>query len=98
MKKLFTKLFSKFAPKEKNLIIEKFESFLKENDCYDEFFNKILETRVDYSTKYEYYESCESYMQDLISCAFAWPDDKLDFWDELDQKWQIIYKDLISKK
>ena len=82
-------------------IIAKFEEFLKENNCYEEFVENfdlnVAMKSIDkfYST---YTES--SNFDDLVSGAFQWYQSEQgdEFWEELHKKWQSRYEELISEE
>jgi hypothetical protein len=84
----------------KDQIIAKFEEFLKENNCYEEFLEGIKTRQKEIMPKEDYYDSAaEDYPHYLISCAFTWNfNNEHKFWREIDKKWQSRYKELISEE
>lgn len=63
--------------------------FLKGNDVLEKF-EEGLKTRSYPTTMKEYWKSLVSSRdrKSFISAAFIWPDEEVDFWDALDDKYR----------
>lgn len=82
--------------KNKDWWIAKFEEFLKENECYEEFEQNIINERYFISIK----DACDSDWfgaEDFVSICFIWEGERYDFWSELDDKWRERHEQLIAK-
>lgn len=77
--------------KDKQYWITKFEAFLKENNCYEEFEINTKKYYTDISfkdvIKNTFYTER---IYDFVACAFCWDNERFDFWDKLDDKWRAI--------
>lgn len=81
--------------KDKQYWIEKFEAFLKENNCYEEFENNVKNCLVNqFETMYDLYEDTDvSIFDRIVNRAFVFYKTKNeDFWYELSDRWIEIYK------
>jgi hypothetical protein len=73
--------------------IEKFEAFLRENNCYEEFIDNVLNLNYGaWKTINEYYNELSlELVFILVSGGFPFcATKKRDFWSELDDKWTAI--------
>lgn len=82
--------------KYKQYWIDKFEAFLKENNCYEEFEKEIIKQR-----KYKSIKQClETDFNDkdiwiFVSATFVWRAPNIEFFIELNKKWiEICENDL----
>ena len=68
---------------------DKFISFLKENDCFDEFEKYLKEDGFHESTE-SYIESGDATKIDLVSSAFYWSvtEQGHEYWSNMSKKWQ----------
>lgn len=83
--------------KNKDWWIAKFEEFLKENECYEEFEQNIINERMFISIK----DACDSdyvCIEDFVSICFSWKGERYDFWSELDEKWIKRYEQLMEQE
>ena len=72
--------------KNKEFWIEKFEQFLKDNNCYEEFEKNILELNYIKITKEVLYEdeAISFLYKSFVWCA---SEQEHHFWSELNEKW-----------
>lgn len=83
-------------------IIAKFEEFLKENNCYEDFVKNYNEDEYNknlYDSLQEYFDDMSEYV--YIEEAFIWDDgfkECYDFWGLINNKWQSRYKEIIGEE
>ena len=70
-------------------LVQQFELFLRENNCYNEFITNNNNRSGSYSN---YIDSLKKYPADVILYAFSWSrTSNADFWSNLSFEWKRVY-------
>jgi hypothetical protein len=76
-------------------IKEQFFLFLKENSCYNKYFNNLNFSPI----RFNHLTKLLDYPIHLINFAFDWSlsEEGLDYWENISNKWILIYKSYLKK-
>lgn len=79
-------------------IIAKFEEFLKENNCYEEFVKNTLTLNNGLFKTMEEYYYCDDNDECLVLGAFILLASDEQIWYDIHKKWQSRYKEIIGEE
>ena len=79
-------------------IIAKFEEFLKENNCYEEFVKNTLTLNNGHWKTIEEYYYCDDNDECLALGAFVPLKKDEQHWYDIHKKWRSRYEELISEE
>jgi hypothetical protein len=76
-------------------LVQQFELFLKEHNCYNDFINNNSNRTISYSDYIDLLKKCP---EDVILYAFSWyRTSNSNFWSNLNRDWVYIYYNYLKK-